>query len=79
MCINWLQLLKLYEEEMRDVVSLVEQAEVTDARVTDYLRGLKSISEVYAKVCSVRIYNNITEVVNFVVSSDRDIALYKHL
>ena len=52
MCINWLQLLKLYEEEMRDVVSLVEQAEVTDARVTDYLRGLKSISEVYAKVCS---------------------------
>ena len=35
---------------MTDVVSLVEQAEVTDARVTDYLRGLKSMSEVYSKV-----------------------------
>ena len=51
-CANSLQLLKLYEEEMKDVVSLVEQAEVTDTRVSDYLRGLKSISEVYNKVCS---------------------------
>ena len=51
-CTNSLQLLKLYEEEMKDVVSLVEQAEVTDTRVSDYLRGLKSISEVYNKVCS---------------------------
>ena len=51
-CANLLQLLKLYEEEMKDVVSLVEQVEVTDTKVTDYLRGLKSISEVYNKVCS---------------------------
>ena len=35
---------------MKDVVSLVEQAEVTDTRVSDYLRGLKSIGEVYSKV-----------------------------
>ena len=50
MLINLLQLLKLYEEEMKDVVSLMEGAEVTDTRVCDYLRGLKSISEVYNKV-----------------------------
>jgi hypothetical protein len=50
--INWLQLLKLYEEEIKDVVSLVEQAEeVSNTRVSDYLRGLKSIAEVYSKVC----------------------------
>ena len=47
---NWLQLLKLYEEEMKDVVSLVEQMEVSNTRVTDYLHGLKSIGEVYNKV-----------------------------
>ena len=40
---------------MKDVVSLVEQAEVTDTRVSDYLRGLKSISEVYNKVCSYKM------------------------
>ena len=66
-CGNWLQLFKLYEEEMKDVVSLVEQAEVTDARVTDYLRGLKSMSEVYSKV-SIRPVK-VTKFLNFVFSA----------
>lgn len=50
--IGCLQLLKLYEEEIKGVVSVVEQVEVEDTRVTDYVHGLKAIAEVYNKVSS---------------------------
>ena len=50
------QLLKLYEEEMQDVVSLMEQTEMNHPKINDYLDGLKAVGQLYGKVgsrCSV--------------------------
>ena len=58
-------MLQLYEEEMQDVIALVEGIKVTDSKVTDYLSGLKSIGDVYKKVCGggerERIHGGETE------------------
>ena len=43
-------MLKLYEEEMQDVVSLMEQTEMNHPKVNDYLAGLKAVGQLYGKV-----------------------------
>ena len=50
------QLLKLYEEEMQDVVSLMEQTEMNHPKVNDYLAGLKAVGQLYGKVGGVWIW-----------------------
>ena len=56
-CTNmYRQLMKVYGEELLQMVRLISSAEITDFRVNKYLEEIKAIAALYIKVCSIILH-----------------------